>query len=81
MYIRPETLFSYKFESYVNENISMKSQSNVHPCKEGNSNDSSNYIHSDYITYDGSVRERKIWECKILESYMWNLISLKMYLW
>ena len=62
MYIRPETLFSYKFESYVNENISMKSQSNVHPCKEGNSNDSSNYIHSDYTTYDGSVRERKKYE-------------------
>lgn len=62
MYIRPETLFSYKFESYVNENISMKSQSNVHQCKEGTSNDSSNYIHSDYTTYDDSMRERKKYE-------------------
>ncbi len=62
MYIRPETLFSYKFESYVNENISMKSQSNVHQCKEDTSNDSSNYIHSDYTTYDDSMRERKKYE-------------------
>lgn len=62
MYIRPETLFSYKFESYVNENISMKSQSNVYQCKEGTSNDSSNYIHSDYTTYDDSMRERKKYE-------------------
>lgn len=62
MYIRPETLFSYKFESYVNENISMKSQSNVHQCKEGTSNDNSNYIHSYYTTYDDSMRERKKYE-------------------
>ncbi|MCC0686615.1 MULTISPECIES: conserved phage C-terminal domain-containing protein [unclassified Clostridioides] len=59
MYIRPETLFSYKFESYVNENISIKSQSNVYQYREGNNRDSSNYIHSDCATYDDSVCERK----------------------
>lgn len=59
MYIRPETLFSYKFESYVNENISIKSQNNVYQCKEGNSHYNCNYGHSNYTTYDNSSSERK----------------------
>lgn len=59
MYIRPETLFSYKFESYVNENISMKSQNNISQCKEGNNHDNCNYRNSNYTTYDNSIRERK----------------------
>ncbi|MBY2478948.1 conserved phage C-terminal domain-containing protein [Clostridioides difficile] len=59
MYIRPETLFSYKFESYVNENISIKSQNNIYQCKEGSNHDNCNYGHSNYTTYDNSSRERK----------------------
>lgn len=59
MYIRPETLFSHKFESYVNENISVKNQSDVYQCKKSDNNSSNNYMYSDYTTYDDSNRERK----------------------
>ncbi|MGO0904363.1 conserved phage C-terminal domain-containing protein [Clostridioides difficile] len=59
MYIRPETLFSYKFESYVNENISAKNQSSVYQWKKSDNHNNNNYIYSDYTTYDDSKRERK----------------------
>lgn len=59
MYIRPETLFSYKFESYVNENISVKNQSSVYQWKKSDNHNNNNYIYSDYTTYDDSKRERK----------------------
>lgn len=59
MYIRPETLFSHKFESYVNENISVKNQSSVYQCKKSDNHNNNNYIYSDYTTYDDSKRERK----------------------
>lgn len=59
MYIRPETLFSHKFESYVNENISVKNQSNVYQCKKSDNHNNNNCIYSDYTTYDDSKRERK----------------------
>lgn len=59
MYIRPETLFSHKFESYVNENISVKNQSSVYQWKKSDNHNNNNYIYSDYTTYDDSKRERK----------------------
>ncbi|UWD48535.1 conserved phage C-terminal domain-containing protein [Clostridioides difficile] len=59
MYIRPETLFSHKFESYVNENISVKNQRSVYQFKKSDNHNNNNYIYSDYTTYDDSKHERK----------------------